>query len=46
MLDFIYLNLIFFWHNLKKLRNENAQGEYYLTDLLKIAKEENQKLKV
>lgn len=34
----------FLWNNLQKLKNENAQGEYYLTDLLKIAKEENKKI--
>ena len=25
------------WNNLKKLRNDNAKGEYYLTDLVRIA---------
>jgi bifunctional UDP-N-acetylglucosamine pyrophosphorylase / glucosamine-1-phosphate N-acetyltransferase len=25
------------WKNLKRIKNENAQGEYYLTDLLQIA---------
>lgn len=32
------------WVNIKKLDNNNAQGEYYLTDLIKIAIDDNQKI--
>jgi len=32
------------WENLKKLKNENAQGEYYLTDLVKVAFDSGAKL--
>ncbi|MBU0546308.1 NTP transferase domain-containing protein [Patescibacteria group bacterium] len=32
------------WENLQKLKNENAQGEYYLTDLVKLAFESGAKL--
>jgi bifunctional UDP-N-acetylglucosamine pyrophosphorylase/glucosamine-1-phosphate N-acetyltransferase len=32
------------WINLKKIRNENVQKEYYLTDLFKIASENNEKI--
>lgn len=32
------------WNNLKKLQNKNVQGEYYLTDLVKLAFEQKAKL--
>jgi len=32
------------WENINKLKNENAQAEYYLTDLVKIACEQNKKI--
>lgn len=30
------------WENINKLKNENAQGEYYLTSLVKLAKEQGE----
>lgn len=32
------------WNNIESLKNENAQGEYYLTDLIHLAFEQNQKV--
>lgn len=32
------------WKNLSKIKNENAQSEYYLTDLIKIAIEQREKI--
>ena len=32
------------WNNLPKLNKQNAQGEYYLTDLIKIAKDQGEKV--
>jgi bifunctional UDP-N-acetylglucosamine pyrophosphorylase/glucosamine-1-phosphate N-acetyltransferase len=33
------------WDNINKLKNLNAQGEYYITDLVRIAQEEGRKIK-
>jgi bifunctional UDP-N-acetylglucosamine pyrophosphorylase/glucosamine-1-phosphate N-acetyltransferase len=32
------------WENIGLLKNENMQGEYYLTDLIKIARDQNKKV--
>jgi bifunctional UDP-N-acetylglucosamine pyrophosphorylase/glucosamine-1-phosphate N-acetyltransferase len=32
------------WENIDKLKNENMQNEYYLTDLIKIARDQNKKI--
>ncbi len=32
------------WKNINKIENKNAQGEYYLTDLIQIASEQNKKI--
>ena len=32
------------WQNIDKLKNENAQGEYYLTDMVNIAFEQNKNI--
>ncbi len=32
------------WENISKLKKENAQGEYYLTDLIRIAQVEGHKI--
>lgn len=37
-------NAEWLWKNLEKIKNTNAQNEYYLTDLFKIASENNEKI--
>ncbi|MFZ2072445.1 MAG: NTP transferase domain-containing protein [Minisyncoccia bacterium] len=37
-------NAKWLWKNLEKIKNENAQNEYYLTDLFQIAREDNEKI--
>jgi UDP-N-acetylglucosamine diphosphorylase/glucosamine-1-phosphate N-acetyltransferase len=32
------------WKNISLIKNENKQGEYYLTDLIKIARDQNKKI--
>jgi bifunctional UDP-N-acetylglucosamine pyrophosphorylase / glucosamine-1-phosphate N-acetyltransferase len=32
------------WKNIDKLKNENSQGEYYLTDLIKLAQEDGKRI--
>ena len=35
---------VWLWKNINKLKNKNSQKEYYLTDLIKIACEQNEKI--
>lgn len=37
-------NAEWMWANIDNLKNENAQGEYYLTGLIKMAQEQNRKI--
>jgi bifunctional N-acetylglucosamine-1-phosphate-uridyltransferase/glucosamine-1-phosphate-acetyltransferase GlmU-like protein len=41
---FFTFDAAWLWKNLEALRNQNAQGEYYLTDLVKVAFEQQFKI--
>jgi bifunctional UDP-N-acetylglucosamine pyrophosphorylase/glucosamine-1-phosphate N-acetyltransferase len=41
---FMCFNAVWMWEHLRKLQNKNAQGEYYLTDLIGMAFDENKKI--
>ena len=42
--SFFIFDSKFLWDNLKNLNTENAQGEYYLTDMIKVAKDQGKKI--
>ncbi len=42
--SFFCFNAEWLWRNLQKLTNQNAQGEYYLTDLVQIAIREGESI--
>lgn len=41
---FYIVSANWFWENSKKIKNKNAQGEFYLTDIIEIAKEQGRKI--
>ena len=41
---FYIINSTWLWENLKKINNQNAQGEYYLTDIIELAKAQNKRI--
>ena len=42
--SYFCFNSDWLWFNLKKLKNNNVQGEYYLTDLVEIALNQDEKI--
>ena len=41
---FYIVDSAWLWENLKKINNQNAQGEYYLTDIIELAKAQNKRI--
>lgn len=41
---FYIVDSAWLWENLKKIENKNVQGEYYLTDIVELAKEQGNKI--
>jgi len=41
---FYIVDAAWLWENLKKINNQNAQGEYYLTDIIELAKAQNKRI--
>lgn len=41
---FYIVNANWLWENLKKIKSENAQKEYYLTDIIELAKEQGKRI--
>jgi bifunctional UDP-N-acetylglucosamine pyrophosphorylase/glucosamine-1-phosphate N-acetyltransferase len=42
--SFYIFNADWFWQNCESLKNNNAQGEYYLTDMIKIAASQGKRI--
>lgn len=41
---FYIIDAVWLWENLKKISNKNAQGEYYLTDIVELAKDQGKRI--
>lgn len=42
--NFYIIDANWFWENVKKITTDNAQKEFYITDIIKIAKNQNKKI--